>query len=343
MYPESSARAVNEEDYEMIRSDRPIYWIGFTLIELLVVIAILAILIGLLLPAIQKVREAAARAKCQNNLKQIALACHNYHGIKKQFPLAGKFVNTGPSPTGYSTPTIPLLPYMEATELYNAMVADCYTDFDQTIGHSVNSAYIATVVPGWNCPSDPSPTVVQFGGHSYSITNYMGGSSGVAYGTPNWGTDGVICRSQPVRLQDITDGASNTILFGEIANNDPNWNLWLNHLIGVTAPFGFVFSPTLAPNGLFTYGVGLYSDPDFIYLGRTSAYPINTNLPTTFSDSTPFFDKAYGYSSNHMGGANFAMADGSVRFISNGINNNLQVFIALGTRAGNEVVNDGDF
>jgi prepilin-type N-terminal cleavage/methylation domain-containing protein len=195
---------------------------GFTLIELLVVVAIIAVLIGLLLPAVQKVREAANRAQCLNNLKQIALATHNYHDAYQKFhtgwhqpdPVAGR-------PTGGTNLWIGLLPSIEQDNLARRWDKD---DNRNNVAGGT-SAVQAQVIKLLLCPSDPLPQpVVYFNSQMagpwtwgyYGLSSY-GGNGGTRSFTLNYSRiqqDGIFFHDSSVRMADITDGASNTFLFG---------------------------------------------------------------------------------------------------------------------------------
>jgi prepilin-type N-terminal cleavage/methylation domain-containing protein/prepilin-type processing-associated H-X9-DG protein len=165
---------------------------GFTLIELLVVIAIIAILIGLLLPAVQKVREAAARIQCQNNLKQIGLAMHNYHDNMHAFPPAFARPASGVGLNwGWG---VLILPFVEQDNLYNQL-----NPLGTNLAHNATTNGPAPKV--YLCPSDPTPLV----------NNYFSG-----YGKSNYACSEQICDGgSAYQIKDITDGTSNTLLIGE--------------------------------------------------------------------------------------------------------------------------------
>src|SRR5262245_44354451 len=131
---------------------------GFTLIELLVVIAIIAVLLGLLVPAVQKVREAAARMSCLNNLHQLALAAHNYHGDHGQFPTGARLsVDVGGRPTGGTTLWVELLPYFEQDNLYKEWDANDNSNNNKVGGRKATTAQVIKILV---CPSDPLPEPV---------------------------------------------------------------------------------------------------------------------------------------------------------------------------------------
>src|SRR5262249_29521261 len=150
-----------------LRYQRP----GFTLIELLVVIAIIAILIGLLLPAVQKVREAAARAKCLNNLKQIGLAFHNYHGNYDHFPPGEVSADGGSHQGDWTWPAL-LLPYVEQTALYNLEQPGVGMIPSATSKTDTRTPGVLTPVPVYVCPSDTGGTLNPYLGN-YAKRNYV--------------------------------------------------------------------------------------------------------------------------------------------------------------------------
>jgi prepilin-type N-terminal cleavage/methylation domain-containing protein/prepilin-type processing-associated H-X9-DG protein len=311
---------------------------GFTLIELLVVIAIIAILIGLLLPAVQKVRESANRAKCENNLKQLALASHSYHDANQALPQA----STNPKKGGYETQYIPLLPYLEQSALYQQL-------YNQAISNNTymgNPAYattsgnlVSTPLAVLACPSDalpnPPTTYEPVTGLYGGLTSYLGNKSGIAQlGTSDTpATQGVfILTSQPLSILSITDGTSNTILFGERFNFDPNWKTWASAALGSSPSF----------YGFFSYSMTDYAN--LIPLG-SGFYPMNQYIPAS-PTSNPFNDlytRAFSYGSGHTGGVNFAFCDGSVHFLGNAINNTPTLLPSLSTSAGGEVISGSGF
>ncbi len=312
---------------------------AFTLIELLVVIAIISILIGLLLPAVQKVREASSRMQCQNNLKQLALANHGYHDALKRFPPAINLPISNQSGAVFPTNALvksgkvgqppvqgmfiswleSVMPYMEYSSLFFQLDLT-QREYANTNGPTSPGAY---VVPVFLCPTDNLPP----GGISTyttgGVTYYFGMNSyGANGGTMSWyytsmTTDGMFYLNSRVRIADVLDGTSSTLLLGERYHLDPAYS-------GMSTLGGWAWTNI---NALEDYVL-------------SSQVPINYTLAAgtkTGSPSFPEDSRVPAFGSGHTGGANFAMADGSVRFISDTIP--LQTLQALSTRAGGEIVN----
>jgi prepilin-type N-terminal cleavage/methylation domain-containing protein/prepilin-type processing-associated H-X9-DG protein len=296
---------------------------GFTLIELLVVIAIIAVLIGLLLPAVQKVREAAARMKCQNNLKQMALAVHNFESTYQFFPHFGY---------GYGGSWMTkILPYIEQGNVYN--ISDYYVQS-------------ATIISTYLCPSDPFGSAPVGGGDNFAPTDYVA-ITGLTVLGPGFNytlTEGIIQGATGltgemdktyVTMSGITDGTSNTVMIGERPPvTDRSMGGWT----------GFRFEAGMGVDGTDVWATqtgGLMYDGGAPWAPGYGGTPC-PNPPYYFGPGKPNDMCSYNHLwSNHTGGANFAFGDGSVRFISYGIN--YQTLLYLSTRAGGEVINDSNF
>ncbi len=295
---------------------------GFTLIELLVVIAIIAVLIGLLLPAVQKVRAAAARTQCVNNLKQIGLALQNYHDTEKSFP-SGYVSNfdsagndTGP---GWGWAAF-ILPQMEQQNLYRAI------QFNQNIEAPANSGVRVQPIQSYLCPADAAPptwTVKKYelSGNPVATVcdvasaNYIG-----VYGSvePGVDGDGTFFRNSKVRIGDITDRTSNTIIVGE-----------RSFRLGPATWVGAVTSGNMFPPPGST-APPVVDNASGMCLGHTG----DGNGPGAVNSYVNQF------SSQHTGGVNFLFADGHVGFLQTSMN--YSVYKALSTRQGGEPVG-GDF
>ncbi len=322
---------------------------GFTLIELLVVIAIIAILIGLLLPAVQKVREAAARAKCTNNLKQIGLALHSYHDANQLFPSGYVDGNTDPASTpdndvgpGWGWASF-LLPYLEQNSVYTQI------NFNVAVGTGVNTQISQQPLAIYQCPSDSNQQLVPI--YDSSLTNpiatvahgnYIGcngwvecfPNAGGGYQPSNDGGagedgdgsqtgtgsagDGLFYRNSHNTFANVTDGLSNTIFVGERCSaHSPT--TWTGAIAGGRCPAWMATQPWTAPytppsSAPETGNGTAYDNADWgeaLVLGHG-------NLTHTPNSDHPFFDPDT-FWSMHVGGANFLFGDGSVHFLSSGI------------------------
>ena len=307
---------------------------GFTLIELLVVIAIIGVLIALLLPAVQAAREAARRAQCTNNLKQMGLAAANYHDSNGCFPGAsysGQYYNPpNKYPENFSC-FVRMLPYFEQSPMYNA------TNFNLTSSNVENLTIAGVQVASLLCPSDFQTTPVSIqpavygspgspgwsfnnlfplppGVWQQAYTSYSGNAGTFGFGYNNTYLNssngaaerdmqnGVIYNDSSIRISDILDGTSNTFLFGEHSHGyllryDPAYGVSDNSWNSgrwYDTQFATYYPPNIKPGIPGTPGAGIYGDPNNYW------YPtVATSL--------------------HPGGANFAFCDGSVKFVKDSI------------------------
>jgi prepilin-type N-terminal cleavage/methylation domain-containing protein/prepilin-type processing-associated H-X9-DG protein len=314
---------------------------GFTLIELLVVIAIIAVLIALLLPAVQSARAAAQRIQCTNNLKQLSLATLNYESTHGIFPPGQMKLTTKP-PSGF-TLFVNMLPFLEQQPLYNGW--NFSNAYDNLYGMT---ARLATIMSALLCPADIIPqNPIQNGTANewYGITSYGGNAGTQSHPFSAVTSDGIFFYTGPaaptfnqVRIAGVTDGLSNTLFFGERNHFDPNYDTF-------SPPGWTFFSQTMGMWGWWASSSGGYGLSD---VAESTYSPINYKVPIAYgspgasglsqSEFTANYEtpRVCSFGSQHPGGANFAMADGSVRFIKESISQ--QMYRALGTRAGGEVV-----
>ena len=305
---------------------------GFTLIELLVVIAIIAILIGLLLPAVQKIREAANRMKCQNNLKQIGLGLHNYQATNGFFPpgaitdattVAAKQVRLKvgvPNPTLHSW-TVFILPYIEQDNLYR--MYDFGVNWYDPANQPVRETQLALMV----CPSTPG------GKNRFAQRTINGVSARAAAGDyapdnayatklealglvdPTVNPNGVLQVNAVYSIPEISDGTSNTSVIAEDAGRPARWQA------------GKLIDPIGQQDGGWADRDNEYITHGYSADGNTVYGPCHTNCTND--------NEVYSF---HAGGANHVFADGSVHFIKASMD--IRTFVKLLTRAGDDVVTD---
>jgi prepilin-type N-terminal cleavage/methylation domain-containing protein/prepilin-type processing-associated H-X9-DG protein len=291
---------------------------GFTLIELLVVIAIIAILIALLIPAVQKVREAAARTQCINNLKQLALAMHNYEGTFNSFPPGRTTVSPEHSWTAF------MLPYLEQDNVFK--IYDIHKDWDDP----ENYPAIQTQLSVFNCPSVPvglrtddtivaNPACGDYSTisaiHPFVSINCFPGN-GITKVSPDNSLSllGALVKDQKTRIEDIQDGTSNTIMVAEDAGRSP---LYVQ---------GQVLGMKTVPG----WKEGGWADPGAPF--SVDGSEPNGAIPGPCTMNCSNNSEVYSF---HTGGANVSFCDGSVRFLNESMN--LCVLAKLSTRAGGPV------
>lgn len=311
---------------------------GFTLVELLVVIAIIGILIGMLLPAVQQVREAARRMSCSNSLRQLALACHNYESANGEFPpglnvpfsgsgslrrtnvfAGGLTIEDPPAAGRFANWLILTMPFVELNNTFDQLdisVRELAFNAD-----TINSPG-AQLISSYQCPSDVEAIVAEAAGGFFAPTSYIGVAGEVSHfigGEDNQNPtgegvtgDGILFHNSSVGFQDITDGTSNTFLIGERYGVDPAWE-------GFATRRGWAWSSWNASQNI---------------LGGAAA-PINYDIPIE-EGPNPSFDfrdlKLSSFSSAHSGGANFAAADGSTHFVTQTGTSELTVLVPLVVR-----------
>ena len=350
---------------------------GFTLIELLVVIAIIAVLIGLLLPAVQKVRESAARSKCQNNLKQLGLALQNYHAARDCFP-ASATPPTNPNPPlppgglsfiqgSWSTLAI-LNPYLEQTAIFNLLdttVPMYYKTGPGTYGiyssaspGTNNPQAVAATVPLFLCPSDTPPISQNTYGVPLGQTNYAvnigSGADPTASGAA-LPTDGPFYASSSISIVNIIDGSSNTVAMSESTRGSGQFGFatprpatvdpLTTYVSATFGSFGGPFTDAACASSASTASINYtdlrgftWSQGEIRCGSYDHHYTPNSASPDCIGYAGGASNAWRAARSRHSGGVNVVLCDGSVRFIKNSVDPN--VWHDLSTRNGGEVLGD---
>ncbi len=328
---------------------RPHRRAGFTLVELLVVIAIIGILVGLLLPAVQSAREAARRMSCSNNMKQIMLAMHNYHGSFNRFPAGGVYSTAQASDTwSLQARLLPQLEQAGLTDLIN-----------WSLPYSVQGAVARVRVPTYLCPSEtndrmrPDPNAADPNFAHYPLNYVVNMGEWFIYDpvSKKSGT-GLVFPNSTTGFKDILDGTSNTLAFAEVKAFTPYLRDGLNPAgLGVAAPtmpsqvvaYGGNFKPdsghtewtdSRSHQSGFTTTFG--PNTKVLYVSSGVTYDIDFNASRegkTITNSTYASVTSRSY---HVGGVQTSLVDGSVRFVTESID--LSIWKALGTRANQEVI-----
>jgi prepilin-type N-terminal cleavage/methylation domain-containing protein/prepilin-type processing-associated H-X9-DG protein len=298
---------------------------AFTLIELLVVIAIIGVLVGLLLPAVQKVREAGNRMACSNNLKQIGLACHNYHDTHGKFPpgvVAGPFPALGVTTTAEHGNMPFLLPYLEHQDMFN--------QYDRNLNwsHPGNQSVVSQHLKVLQCPSAAANREVYTtpGGFRndtgiFACSDYAGFGEvpqvlvDSGFVRPPATRAGVMQINVMCRMTDITDGASNTILYAEDAGRPQLWH-----------------NGKLVPDTLISGGA--WAGRNLIWGRPLDVEPPPWPCAINCSNHREIY-------SFHPGGANAVFADSSVHFLKADMS--IRILAALVTRAGGEIASVADY